>query len=126
METTVAICKTSLVRYGKVHSANGTKCRFTGSQEESRRAINIMSSRSHQKSPPSVPSEPEFTFHLVEKQTAASPAGIVAGAIVAGPVAALFEDALGTAFDGENEMSSAQTDSQKSASKKSAKPKAKR
>ncbi|HTO03464.1 MAG TPA: hypothetical protein VL069_07170 [Opitutus sp.] len=82
-----------------------------------------MSSRPHQKSQPGVPNDPEFAFHLVAKQTA-SATGVVAGAIVSGPVAALFDDAMGTAFDGKPAINSTKTDSLKSAPKKSVKSKA--
>jgi hypothetical protein len=52
---------------------------------------------------PHAPSEasadkPEFTFHLLHKKSAKGLSASIGGAIVAGPVAALFSDALGAAL----------------------------
>jgi hypothetical protein len=85
-----------------------------------------MPSPRHHKSQPGIPKEPEFTFHLVSKSTATG-TDVVAGAIVKGPVATLFDDAMGSAFDGKSGATSPKPGSLKSAStkKNSAKPKAK-
>ena len=88
-------------------------------------ADNIMSSRPHEKSPPGFPKKPEFSFHLVAKKLTASSTSVVAGAIVSGPVAMLFDDAMGTAFDGGSQTDSQKKHSLKSASKKSAKTRSK-
>jgi hypothetical protein len=49
---------------------------------------------------PSIPAkDSEFTFHLIGKKTAKGSPGAVVGAIVAGPVTSMVDDALGTAFD---------------------------
>ena len=86
-----------------------------------------MPSRPHQKLQPGVPNESEFTFHLVSKQTVTGGANVIAGAIVTGPVASLFDDALGSAFGDSSKVTSAEADSLKSASKKEgAEPKSKR
>ena len=86
-----------------------------------------MPSRPHRKSQPSIPSESEFTFHLVAKPTAAGGTGVIAGAIVTGPVASLFDDALGSAFDGKSAVTPIKADCLKpAAKKKGAKPKSKR
>src|SRR5690554_4392421 len=95
--STSAICKLTRLQRGKAHSANGTNFALRTLRKSLGRAINIMPSRPHGKSPPGVPSESEFTFHLVAKQTATG-AGVIAGAIVTGPVGSLFDDALGSAF----------------------------
>jgi hypothetical protein len=84
----------------------------------SRSRDNIMPSRPRRKSQSGSSKAPEFTFHLIAKQAAASSTGLVAGAIVAGPVASFFDDALGTAFAGESKITPTKANTLKSTPKK--------